>query len=143
MVLREQDKHFIWALYYGVGVILIWKGIWESFYEIPYLGENPWAFLFIGLAMLTLSGLVFKELDPLGSLDKATNRVLHFVHNHPHKRDFMIKYQQSRGEKTLAAAKISQIERGYLAMEDDGQELFIPLHRVTEVLQKGKTYWRL
>lgn len=143
MVMREQDKHFLWALYYGVGVILIWKGIWESFYEIPYIGENPWALLFIGLAMLTLSGLVFKELDPMGSLDKAANKMLHFVHNHPKKKEFTIKYQQSKKEKSFAADKVSQIEKGYLAVEENGRELFIPIHRVTEVLQKGRTYWRL
>ena len=34
MLLREQDKHFLWSIYAGVAIIFVWKGIWEGAYEI-------------------------------------------------------------------------------------------------------------
>ena len=101
MPLREQDRHFLWSLYSAVAIIFIWKGLWEGIYEIPYFGD-PFVFLFIGLAMLTFSGVIFREFDPLGGLEKSIDKVLHLVYNHPHKEDFQIKYyDKSRKEVCL------------------------------------------
>ena len=84
-MLREQDKHFLWSLLAAMGIIFVWKGLWEGLYEIPYLGD-PWVALFVGLTMLTLSGLIFREFDPLGSLDKSVNKITTHVKNHPLKK---------------------------------------------------------
>jgi len=146
MVLREQDKHFLWSLYAVVGIIFIWKGLWDGIYEIPYLG-NPWVALFVGLAMLTFSGIIFKEFDPLGGLQKATDKVLHEVRNHPHQEEFTFIYQDNLGKKEvkIGGEKLKGIERGALIMKHKNQkkEIFIPVHRITEVKHKGQTYWRL
>src|SRR3989344_925336 len=100
---REQDKHFLWSLYAAASIILIWKGVWEGIYVLadayaPAL-SNPFVFLFIGLAILTLSGLVFKEFDPLGGLEKAVSKVLHTVQVHPRRVDFQVKYFDKNKKK--------------------------------------------
>ncbi|MFA6461906.1 MAG: RNA repair domain-containing protein [Candidatus Woesearchaeota archaeon] len=146
MILREQDKHFLWSLTAALGVILVWKGLWEGWYEIPAIG-NEWVALFVGFAILTFSGIIFKEFDPLGSLDKSTNRVAHFITGHPHKNLFEIHYHDKilKKDVIVRAERIKHVERGSLVVEheNNGQEVFIPLHRINEVMYKGKTYWRL
>jgi uncharacterized protein (UPF0248 family) len=143
-MLREQDKHFLWSLYIAIGVIFIWRGIWEGVYEIPYV--NAWTLLFLGLTMLTFSGLIFKEFDPLGGIEKSTHNLLHFVHNHPLKQNFQIHYYDKllKKELTFPANFIKHLEKDTLIIQDqNNQELFIPLHRITEIKEKGKTYWKL
>ncbi|MBI4983372.1 DUF504 domain-containing protein [Candidatus Woesearchaeota archaeon] len=146
MVVREQDKHFLWSLLAAIGVILVWKGLWEGLYEIPYLGD-PWVALFIGFATLTFSGIIFKEFDPLGSLDKSVNKIAHYVQGHPKKHLFEIGYYDKVKKKNVLvrAEKIKHIEKGSLIVEHENknQEVFIPLHRIREVLYQNKPYWRL
>jgi len=146
MVMREQDRHFLWSLYFGVGVIFVWKGIWESFYEIPYI-DNPWVLLFIGLTMLTLSGIIFKEYDPLGNIDKSVAKMISFVHHHPHKEEFKIIYHDKEKKKdmVIGADKVRQVEKKYFVVKKEGEqkEGFIPSHRLVEIKHKDKTYWRL
>jgi hypothetical protein len=146
MVLREQDRHFLWSLTAALGVILVWKGLWEGWYEIPIVG-NEWVALAIGFALLTFSGVIFKEFDPLGSLDKSVTKIAHFVQGHPQKNLFQIKYHDKILKKdiTLKAERIKHVERGSLVIEHEkgGQEVFIPLHRLREVIFKGQTYWKL
>lgn len=146
MKLREQDKHFLWSLVAAAGVIFVWKGLWEGLYEIPYL-DSPWVALFIGLTMLTLSGLIFKEFDPLGSLEKSTKKKILSVYNHPQKKEFQIKYYDKiKKKKVLVEAdKIKRIEKNSLIFINakDKKEIFIPTHRITEILHNGEVYWRL
>lgn len=145
MVLREQDKHFLSSLYIAIAVIFTWKGIWDGIYEIPY--TNPFVFLFLGFAMLTFSGAIFKEFDPLGGIQKAVQKTLHSVQVHHDKKNFEFKYYDKAQKKDvkIPAKWVKKIEKGALVAvpPHQKQELFIPMHRVTEVLYKGKQYWRL
>ena len=160
MVLREQDKHFLSSLYIAIAVIFTWKGIWDGLYEIPFLGDlscpsilgnlescTPLVFLFLGFAMLTISGVIFKEFDPLGGIQKAVNKTLHSVQTHQDKKNFQFKYYDKAQKKyvTIPAELVKKIEKGALVVvsPQQKQEIFIPIHRVTEVLYKGKSYWRL
>lgn len=150
MVLREQDKHFLGSLYSAVAIIFAWKGLWEGIYEIPVISDyigDPFVFLFIGFTMLTLSGLIFKEFDPLGGLEKAVEQKLHTVSSHPQKSEFQIRYHDKSTKKdvTISAANLERIEKGTLIIHDpkQRQELFIPMHRVTELIYQGQTYWKL
>jgi len=45
----------------------------------------------------------------------------------------------------IKAGDIEKIEKGSLILKDikGRQEIFIPAHRVTEVIQNGKMYWKL
>lgn len=144
MVLREQDKHFLWSIFAGVAIILFWKGIWEGIGSLPLL-ENPWVSLFVGFTMLTFSGIIFKELDPLGSLEKSTQKVMQFIAGHPKKQEFHIVYRDrtKKQDVVIKANKLKEIEKNLLVIvEKDGSEFFVPMHRIKEIRHKGKPYWR-
>lgn len=159
MVLREEDKHFLSSLYIAVAIIFTWKGIWEGLYEIPFLGSlscpsflqletcTPLVFLFLGFAMLTVSGAIFKEFDPLGGIQKAIYKTLHAIQLHHDKKNFQFKYYDKVQKKyiTIPATWVKKIEKEALVAVSphQKQEIFIPIHRVKEVLYKGKRYWRL
>lgn len=143
--LREQDKHFLSTLWAVIGMVLIWKGVWEGIYEIPYIND-PWVILFLGFAMLTLSGLIFKEFDPLGGIDKSVHKVLREVKDHPNKKEFKICYLDKELKKdiTVEGHQIRGIEQKHLIVKHGKrkEEVFIPFHRITKVIHKGKTHWR-
>ncbi len=146
MMVREQDKHFLWSLYVAVAIIFTWKGLWEGIYEIPYIGD-PFVFLFIGLVMLTFSGVIFKEFDPLGGINKAVFAIISHIKADPHKQEYVLKYYDKERKKhlTIDARRIRRVEKGAVVLKHHAknQEVFIPAHRITEVLYKGKRYWRL
>lgn len=146
MVIREQDKHFLWSILVAIGGILVWRGIWEGAYEIPILAD-PWMLLFVGFAILTFSGAIFKEFDPLGSVEKSALKVMHYVHNNSNKEEFEIKYKDKNKNKEMRMRgdTLKQIEKGVLVFKHErkNQEKFVPLHRITEVAHKGKIYWKL
>lgn len=144
MVLREQDKHFLWALYMAAAIVFTWKGLWTGIYEIPVLGD-PFIFLFIGFAMLTLSGMVFREFDPLGGVEKGVNKTMQFVQSHPQKEEFVLIYRDKAQKKnvSVSASSLKGIEPETLIIQGTQEEIFIPIHRVTEVRRQGKIFWRL
>ena len=150
-MMREQDKHFLWSLYVAIAVIFVWKGIWEGLYALtgaifPVLA-NPFVFLSLGFSMLTLSGIVFREFDPLGGLDLSVSKIVHKIQNQPHREEFQIKYYDKVKKKDIliGAERVQRLEKGCVIVEHEkgGQEKFIPSHRITEVLHHGKRYWRL
>ena len=145
-MLREQDKHFLWSLFIAMGVIFTWKGLWDAVYEIPYIG-NEWVALFIGFAILTFSGIIFKEFDPLSKLEKTIAGKINSVMRHPHRKEFRLEYfDKVKGKKIIVNGKdIRRVEKGVIILRHKSgrKELFIPFHRVNEVIYKGKTYWKL
>lgn len=146
MLLREQDKHFLWSLLTAVGVIFVWKGIWEGIYELPILG-NEWVLLFLGLAMLTFSGLIFKEFDPLGGIEKSVAKLLHNIYNADHREEYQLKYYDQHRKQSflIKGQEIQGLEKNVLILKQEhhNQEVFIPFHRITEIIHLGKTCWRL
>ena len=146
MKLREQDRHFLWSLLAAIGVIFVWKGLWEGLYEIPYFGD-PWVALFIGLVILTFSGLIFREFDPLGSIEKSANKVVRSVFNNNNRKEFHLKYHDKVKKKdvSIRGDSIKGIEKSTIVVKDvkKNKEYFIPIHRITEITQKGETYWRM
>lgn len=144
MPLRESDKHFLWSLYYAIGIILIWKGIWEGIGSLPLL-ELPFVSLFVGLVMLTFSGLLMREFDPLGGLEKGVQNMMHGIHQHPQKEEFIISYFDNKKNKEvkIEAHKLRLIEKNVMSFHDKGKEVFIPMHRIRRIHRKGKEIWRL
>ncbi len=144
--MREQDRHFLWSLYSVIAIIFLWKGFWDGIYEIPYIG-HPFVFLFIGFAMLLFSGIFFREFDPLGGLERGVTKMMQHVYHHPDKKQFTIQYYDKalRRNCQIKADQIKSIEHNTLVIKHHRkkQELFIPLHRITEVRYEGKSYWRL
>ncbi|MBS3128725.1 DUF504 domain-containing protein [Candidatus Woesearchaeota archaeon] len=144
MRLRESDKHFFWSLFGGTGIILFWRGIWEGSLYIPIL-DNVWVSLSLGLIMLTFSGIIFREFDPLGGLEEATVKVLHHVHHHPQKKEFMITYHDKLKKKDvqITAEHLHLIEKNVLSFHVKGKETFVPIHRIRAVHRKKELIWRL
>lgn len=143
--LPEPVKRYFWSAFSAVGVICFWAGIWDGIGELPIL-KNPFVSLIVGFAILFASGTVFKEFDPLEEAEKAVHKVVHQVTNHPQKKEFHIKYHDkvSRKNLTFRADDIKKIEKDFLVMLDKtGKEIFVPVHRITEVLHKGKSYWKV
>jgi len=144
MLMRESDKHFLWSLFGATGIIFFWKGIWEGLGSLPVI-ENVWVSLFLGLLILTFSGMIFREFDPMGGLERGALKMLHHVHGHPHRHEFTIKYFDSMTKKEVevSAANLKHIEKNSLCIHEGKQELFIPLHRVRSIHRKGTTIWKL
>ncbi|MBU0460011.1 MAG: DUF504 domain-containing protein [Nanoarchaeota archaeon] len=144
--MREQDRHFLLSILMAIGIILVWKGLWEGLYEVPYLG-NPWVALFIGFALLTFSGLIFKEFDPLGNVEKSITKNLNFVKNHPKKHLFEIHYKDKSSKKNviIKGHQIKGFEKNTLVLKDakKKEEFFIPFHRIDVIKHQGKVHWRL
>ncbi|MBW2965082.1 DUF504 domain-containing protein [Candidatus Woesearchaeota archaeon] len=143
MMLRESDKHFLWSLFGAVGIILFWKGIWEGVGGLPLL-ESGWVSLFVGLVILTFSGIIFREFDPLGGVEKGVMKILHSVHEHPQKHEFTIHYYDKIKKKNVevSAKDIKRIEKNMLCIHEKDGEKFIPIHRVMAVHRKGEAIWK-
>lgn len=158
-MLREQDKHFLASLYAAAGVIFAWKGVWEGIYEIPVIGGfscpnfailanmegcSSLVFLFIGFAMLTLSGSIFSEFDPLGGIEKAVQKRLKEIINHPQKVSFSIIYHDKFQKKDVVvpADKIIAVEESTIVLSQGKNEVFIPTHRLKSIQLNGEDYWR-
>ena len=97
--------------------------------------------------MLTFSGLIFKEFDPLGGVEKAVQKTITGVHTHPDRKNFVLKYYDKTKMKyfTVKVEDVKRVEKGAIIVQHENkkQEFFIPLHRVSEILYKGKSYWKL
>lgn len=138
-----QLKQYFWYLFGIMGVVFFWAGVWDGIGSLPYV-SNPWISLLIGIAMLTFSGFIFKDTNILWGGEKLVVSELHKVHAHPQKHEFHIKYMDriSRKEVLMHAGKLKSIEKGFLVFLYDGKEVFVPMHRVTEILHNGKRHWK-
>ena len=140
---QEQLKKYFWSLFSIIGVVLFWIGVWEGIGGLPYI-SNPFISLGVGLLMFTLSGVIFKEFNPLQSVEKSAQAVLQTLSVHPQKHEFHIKYKDKIKNKEFKfkADKFKKLEKDFLVFLENGKEIFIPVHRVTEVLHKNKTHWK-
>ncbi len=144
MIPYEKIKKYNWAIFSALGIVFFWAGIWDGIGALPFL-NHPINSLIIGGIMLISSGYIFKQFDPLGSLESSIKKTLHEVHNHPQKHLFHIKYHDKLKNKDilLRGNHITKIENNYLILKhQQGKEIFIPIHRIKEVLHKNKTYWK-
>ena len=141
--LSEQDKGFLQALAYGTGVVLFWKGIWEGSNEIPIL-NNPWVSLFLGLAVLSLTGWIFGHFDVFSLRNAKLQNILDNV-LHQAKRGIMHEvtyFDEITGKHhKIPIHNIKKIEAGHLVIHGGKREQFIPLHRISHVKRGNTTIW--
>ncbi len=140
----EEMKRYFWFFFGVLGVVFFWAGVWEG---IGHLGplKSPWISLLIGIVLLAIGGIV-RKTDQVKQQDVLARSVLHQVHKHPQKHEFHIKYfdRVQKKEIPLGGKQLQRIEKGFLVfLEQSGKELFIPIHRVTEVLHLGKSFKKL
>ncbi|MEK6845854.1 MAG: RNA repair domain-containing protein [Nanoarchaeota archaeon] len=141
----EKLKQYFWSIFGAIGIIAFWAGVWEGIGGLPYL-ENAGVSLVVGLVLLTFSGLFYKQFDPLGEVEKSVHKTLHFVHRHPQKEEFHIKYHDRMRKKEiiLNLGELRNIEKGFLVLVEKGKkESFIPIHRVTHISHREKTLWKV
>lgn len=141
---KHKLKSYFWSLFGIIGVVFFWAGVWDGLGNL-YLLVNPLVSFLVGLAMLTFSGLIFKQFNPFKEKKKTPHSVLHKVKNHPKKKEFkIIFYDLIKGKDiSINADKLKGIEKeAYLVLEEKGKEFFIPLHRVTKITHKNKTHWK-
>lgn len=132
-------SRYFWAILGALGVVLFWAGIWDGVGTLPYL-EHPLVSLIVGLTILGLSGLIFKEFDPLGKKDSGKILAAHKVHRHPQKHLFHVRYfdKIKKSHILISATKLKKIEKeAFLVFKHEGKEFFLPIHRVKEILHKN------
>ena len=144
MVAAEDIKKYFWYIFGMIGVVFFWAGTWDGLGYIHPIIANPWLSLALGIIMLGLSGVIFKDANPLWEVEKPVKSAAKKVHHHPLKHEFHFKYEDHLKKKELAihAGKLKRVEKEFLVFLDKGKEVFVPLHRVTEILHKGKTHWK-
>lgn len=133
-------KRYFWNVLGVVGMVFFWAGIWDG---IGYLGflANPLASLLTGTLILLASSLVFKKIS-WKRTGKSLLSLVHKVHKHPQKHEFHVKYYDKIKKKHLLfqADEIKKIEKSFLILKKKQKEFFIPMHRVVEILHKGKSW---
>lgn len=140
----EEMKRYFWFFFGVLGVVFFWAGVWEG---IGHLGplKSPWVSLLVGIILLTIGGII-RKTDQVKQQDIVAKNALHKVHTHPQKPEFHIKYfdKLKKQEILLNGKQLQRIEKGFLVfLEQSGKELFIPIHRVTEILHLGKSFKKL
>ncbi len=137
----EEIKEKFWYFFGMAGVVFFWAGVWDGLGYLPYL-ENPWLSIVLGTVMLALSQFLFREPDPEKKAERKMRSALHKVRRHPRKHEFHIRYHDKLGKKDflLRGDKLKDIEKGFLLLHEKGKEIFVPIHRVREILHKGKTF---
>lgn len=141
---KETLRHYLFAAIGVVGIVLFWAGLWDGIGTLGPL-HNPLVSLAAGIIILASSGLLLKEFDPLKEEERKIHAEMLKIHHHPQKHEFYIKFHDRiKGKDVLHQAKhLKDIEKGFLIfVEKEGKELFVPIHRVKEILHKGKSYWK-
>ena len=145
MIQIEKLKKYFWSIFSALGIVFFWAGIWDGIGALPYI-NHPLNSLLIGAIMLISSGYLFKQFDPLDTLESSVKKILHQVHHHPQSHQFHIKYHDKLKNKDifLKGNHIKRIEKNYLVLKHQQEpEIFIPIHRIKEIRQNGQTFWRL
>ncbi|MBI2582545.1 hypothetical protein HYV87_05470 [Candidatus Woesearchaeota archaeon] len=143
MIAGEDLKKYFWYVFGIMGVVYFWAGVWDGLGNIGPL-QKPWFSFIIGILLLALSRVILKDANPLWELEKPVKTQAKKVHGHPQKHEFHFKYKDHVKDKELLlhAQKLQRIEKEFLVFLDKGKEVFVPLHRVTEIMHKEKTHWK-
>ena len=143
--LRESDKHFLLALLVVTGVVFFWRGAWEIMDITPII-ENPFVSLFIGMLIMTLSGVIYREFlpeeEPFVHALEEIERV--FAWPRAKRTRYLIRYYDDIAKRMfeLRHVDIENVEFGNLVLERAGREVFIPMQRVRELVHEGKVVWK-
>ncbi|MEK6937586.1 MAG: RNA repair domain-containing protein [Nanoarchaeota archaeon] len=141
---KEALRHYLFAVIGVIGIVLFWAGLWDGIGSL-WLLKNPLVSLAAGLVILASSGLLLKEFDPLKEEEQKIHAEMLKIHHHPQKQEFHIKFHDRlKGKDVLHQVKhLKDIEKGFLIfVEKEGKELFVPIHRVKEILHNNKSYWK-
>src|SRR3989338_6036018 len=143
--ISDSDKHYLGSLVVLVGVVFFWRGVWDTIYLVPIL-ENPFVSFFIGLSIITFTGVIFKEFDPFAAKIQKTRDILNEITSHKHDKNkgFSFKYYDEIAKKhhSIPHHQIRKMENNFVIIEQKGKELFIPIHRIHEIHHKDTIIWK-
>lgn len=144
MVSIDEIKRYSWFTFGILGVVFFWTGVWDGIGGLPYL-NNPLISLLVGIFLLGISKFVLRGADPFWGGEE--NRVINAVqkvkkHKLSHEFDIKFKDKTKHQTQSIKANKLKDIEKGFMILIEEGKEIFIPMHRVTEILHKGKPHWK-
>src|SRR3972149_1911850 len=126
--ISPSDKHYLYALVTLVGVIFFWRGTWEIMDTIPLI-DNLYVSLFLGLLIMTFSGVIFREFNPEEEPLTPLMELMKDTMKHPiHKRKtYLVLYHDELTNKNhqIGHADILDIEHNYVIVEQQGREFFI------------------
>lgn len=140
MIETETIKKYFWSALGTAGIVFFWAGVWDGIGYLPYL-KSPWVSLVIGVVILATSGILYSEKK---EKTDEIKEILRKIYRNPIAKEFKLKYQDkiSHHEIIIPLNKIQKIEKDYLLVEGkEKKELFIPLHRITKLIQHNEVYW--
>lgn len=139
--IRESDKHFLLALVAVTGVVFFWRGLWGVLDIIPIF-SNVFVSLAIGLAIMTFSGIIYREFMPEEEPLTPVLDILKDIFKHPleTRKQYIIEYYDEllKAHKKITHAVIRKLEHMYMVVERKGEEFFIPIHRIHKIHSEGK-----
>ena len=140
-IIRESDKHFLLALIAVTGVVFFWRGLWGVLDIIPIF-SNFFVSLAVGLAIMTFSGIIYREFMPEEEPLTPVLDIIKDVFKHPieTRKQYIIEYYDDllKTHKKITHALIKKLEHMYLVVERKGEEVFIPIHRKHKINNEGK-----
>ena len=142
--LSPTDKRYLEALLVILGIVLFWRGVWDALNFIPIL-SNPFVSLFLGLVVITISGVIFQQFDPLSANVAKTMEILNEIVSRRHKNERyeIIYFDESLGKtRSIHHKQIKKMEHNFIVLEDEGKEFFVPVHRIRRITENGKTIWK-
>lgn len=144
MVHWEQVQKYAWYFLGVVGVVFFWVGVWDGIGNLGPL-KNPWISLALGLVMLILSKVLFRETDPAEEAQQSARNSLQEVHTHPQRHEFHVKCLDKIKQKYVfhPVQNLHKIEKGFLIFLQEGREVFVPIHRVAEIYHQEVLHKRL
>jgi len=75
--------------------------------------------------------MVFQTLNRLKWQDKLHEAEIIIVHR-----------GAPENRKIIKGSRITELKKGYFYYKSENREIYIPLHRVVEIRQRGKILWR-
>ena len=143
MVDKEDLKKAGYSMLGFIGIVLFFDGVYNGIGGLPII-ENWYVCLTIGLTMLVCSGSIYKLSATFESIEEMTTNVIKEIHAHPERHEFHIIYDDKVAQKKipLHALKIKRIEKGFIVFQgEQGQDVYIPLNRISHTLYKGQMHW--
>ncbi len=142
--LRDEDRQFLYALLYGIGIVLFWRGVWEISYEIPLL-KNVYFAMFVGLFIITVTGFMYREFDVFSARFRRISKIVHdIVGLSKRGQEHHIYYYDELGkhDHKIHAATVKKIEHEFLVVDEDGHERFIPISRIIKIHKGNQVIWK-
>ena len=110
MLAWEDIKKYFWYIFGVMGVVFFWTGTWDGLGNL-WLLQNPLISFIVGIILLALSGIIFKEANPLWEVEKPVKIEAKKVHHHSQKHEFHFKYADhvKNKEVLIHAGKLKPI----------------------------------